>query len=93
MQLIAKHPYIKTEKKMTSIGQHEIEHDRCIYLYDEKVVTEHRTFPIEDVMDFSYRKILNHGGMLYLHTRQGVYTYIVKDSPESFIEAYRAYFK
>lgn len=93
MSLIAQHPYIKTERKVTSIEQFEIEHDRIIYLYNDKVVTQNREFPIKDVMDFSYREIANQGGILYLHTLQGVYTYIVKSSPEDFITAYRAYFK
>ena len=93
MSLIAQHPYIKTERKVTSIEQFEIEHDRIIYLYNDKVVTQNREFPIKDVMDFSYREIVNQGGILYLHTLQGVYTYIVKSSPEAFITAYRAYFK
>ena len=93
MSLIAKHPYIKTERKVTSIEQFEIEHDRIIYLYNDKVVTQNREFPIKDVMGFSYREIANQGGILYLHTLQGVYTYIVKSSPEDFITAYRAYFK
>ena len=93
MSLIAQHPYIKTERRVTSIEQFEIEHDRIIYLYNDKVVTQNREFPIKDVMDFSYREIANQGGILYLHTLQGVYTYIVKSSPEAFITAYRAYFK
>lgn len=93
MSLIAQHPYIKTERKVTSIEQFEIEHDRNIYLYNDKVITQNREFPIKDVMDFSYREIANQGGILYLHTLQGVYTYIVKSSPEAFITAYRAYFK
>ena len=93
MSLIAQHPYIKTERKVTSIEQFEIEHNRIIYLYNDKVVTQNREFPIKDVMDFSYREIANQGGILYLHTLQGVYTYIVKSSPEAFITAYRAYFK
>ena len=76
MSLIAEHPYIKTERKVTSIEQFEIEHDRIIYLYNDKVVTQNREFPIKDVMDFSYREIANQGGILYLHTLQGVYTYI-----------------
>ena len=93
MSLIAQHPYIKTERKVTSIEQFEIEHNRIIYLYNDKVVTQNREFSIKDVMDFSYREIANQGGILYLHTLQGVYTYIVKSSPEAFITAYRAYFK
>ncbi len=93
MYLIAQHPYTKTERKVTSTEQYEIEHDRCIYLYDEKVVTQNREFPIGDVMDFSYREITNQGGVLYLHTIQGVYAYTVKTSPVAFIEAYRSHFK
>lgn len=93
MSLIAQHPYIKIERKVTSNEQLEIEHDRIIYLYSDKVVTHYREFPIKDVMDFSYRKIADQGGILYLHTLQGVFTYIVKHSPEAFITAYRAYFK
>ena len=94
MYLIAQQPYIKTERKVTSTGQYEVEHDRCIYLYHDKVVTQDREFPIKDVMDFSYREITNKSGFLYLHTLQGlVYAYIVKSSPEAFIIAYRLYFK
>ena len=93
MSLIAQHPYIKIERKVTSFEQFEIEHDRIIYLYNDKVVTQYREFPIKVVMDFSYREIANQGGILYLHTLQGVYTYIVKSSPKDFITAYRAYFK
>ncbi|WP_339199153.1 hypothetical protein MKY27_07575 [Solibacillus sp. FSL R5-0449] len=93
MNLIAQHPYFKVERTVTGTEQFEIEHDRIIYLYNDKVVTQNREFPINIVMDFSYRKIANQGGILYLHTLQGVYTYIVKSSPEAFIHAYRAYFK
>lgn len=93
MSLIAQHPYIKVERKVTSIAQYEIEHARIIYLYNDKVVTQHREFPMKQVMDFSFREIANQGGILYLHTLQGVYTYIVKSSPEAFITAYRANFK
>lgn len=93
MSLIAQHPYIKTERIVTSTEQVEIEHDRIIYLYSDRVVTQNREFPIKDVMDFSYREIANQGGMLYLHTLQGIYTYVVKSSPKAFISAYRAFFK
>lgn len=93
MQLLAKHPYIKTERKLTSTLQYEVEHNRYIFLYNEKVVTEHREFPINEVMDFSYRKLTNQGGILYLHTTHGVYSYIVESSPQDFIEIFRIHFK
>lgn len=93
MKLISQHPYIKIERKVTSLEQIEIEHSRVIYLYDEKVVTQNREFPISIVTDFSYREIANHGGMLYLHTLSGLYTYQVKSSPKEFITMYKSYFK
>ncbi|MEK4425283.1 hypothetical protein [Solibacillus sp. FSL K6-1523] len=93
MSLIAQHPYIKIERIVTGLEQFEIKHDRIIYLYNNKVVTQYREFPIKIVMDFSYREIANQGGILYLHTLQGVYPYIVQSSPKAFITAYRAYFK
>ncbi|WP_341323610.1 hypothetical protein NSQ62_09095 [Solibacillus sp. FSL H8-0523] len=93
MSLIAQHPYIKIERKVTGLEQYQIELNRIIYLYKDKVITQYREFPIKDVTDFSYRVIANEGGILYLHTIQGVFPYIVKSSPEAFITAYRAYFK
>lgn len=93
MKLIAQHPYIKIERKITGREQLKIEHSRTISLYEEKVVTEHREFPIQKVTDFSYKAITNEGGMLYLHTLQGVFMYQVKQSPEEFITAYQQYFK
>ncbi|WP_244986999.1 hypothetical protein [Oceanobacillus caeni] len=63
-----------------------VEHQRTIYLYDNRIVTEHREFPIKDVLDISYRFIGGDGGLLYLYTSCGVYSYIVKSSPEDFVQ-------
>lgn len=93
MKLIAQHPYVKVERKVTAFQQIEVEHSRVIYLYEDKVVTQNRAFPIQIVTDFSYREIVNQGGMLYLHTLRGVYMYQVKCSPKDFIAAYKAHFK
>lgn len=93
MRLIAEQPYIKIKREVSSIEQKEIELKRTIYLYDEKVVTEHREFPIKDLMDMSYRLIGGTGGLLYLHTSKGVFSYTVKSSPEQFVKAYKDYIK
>src|SRR5699024_6423559 len=84
MSFIAKQPYIKVERKVTSISKYEVEHQRYLTLYDDRIVTQHRTFPIEAVLDMTYRKEVNHNGMLYLHTNQGVYSYVITSSPEDF---------
>lgn len=89
MQLIAEQSYIKVVREVSSIEQKNIEEPRKMVLYDEKIVTQHREFPVKDVLDISYRFIGPDGGLLYLHTTKGVYSYIVKTSPKSFVEAFK----
>ncbi|WP_404450619.1 hypothetical protein LG329_09695 [Virgibacillus necropolis] len=91
MHLIAVQPYIKVEREVNSIQQFNIEDERNIYLYSDKIVTKHRKFPIQDVLDVSYRAIGGTGGLLYLHTNGGLYTYTVKTSPQKFIDAFKEY--
>lgn len=93
MKLIAQHPYVKVERKVLGLEQIEVEHSRTIYLYEEKVITEHREFPIHLVTDISFKPIASEGGILYLHTLRGLYTYQVKSSPEALIAAYKLHFK
>ncbi len=81
------------ERVVTSLQQEDIKRERMLYLYSNKVITQRREFHIEDVLDFSYREISNQGGILYLHSLQGVYTYTVESSPEEFIQTFREYFK
>ncbi|GAB3798380.1 hypothetical protein [Virgibacillus kimchii] len=93
MDFIAKQPYVKVERKVSSIEQWDEEDQRMIYLYDEKVVTRHREFPITDVLDVSYKEVAGEGGILYLHTLKGVFPYTVKTSPEPFIDAFNRHIK
>jgi len=93
MYLLAEQPYVKVERQVGSIDQQDIEYQRTIYLYDEKIVTQHREFSIQDVMDMSYRPIGSSGGLLYLHTLKGVYSYTVKSSPQSFISIFKEQMK
>jgi hypothetical protein len=86
VEAIAKQEYIKIERKITSLEQIDMEHKRFLSLYPDKIVSFHREFPIEEVLDISYRKIGGEGaGLLYLHTIRGVYSYTVKSSPKEFI--------
>ena len=84
---------MKVERKVTNFQQVNIEHERVISLFEGKVVTQHRVFPMNIITDISFRTIANEGGFLYLHTLRGVYSYQVKSSPEAFISAYRTYCK
>ncbi|MGM8365816.1 hypothetical protein ACLIBG_10105 [Virgibacillus sp. W0181] len=91
MRLIAKQPYIKVIREVTRIEKKETEEERMLYLYENKVVTEYREFPIEEVLDMSYRKIGTKGGLLLMHTTKGLYSYTVKTGTEDFINAFQTY--
>ncbi|QKY70792.1 hypothetical protein [Lentibacillus sp. CBA3610] len=93
MTLIAKQPYIKVEREMTSVGKSYIEDDRILYMYEDRIASKHHEFPIEKVWDMSYRQVDGKGGLLYLHTSKGVMVYTVKDSPEDFIKVFKEIIK
>lgn len=89
MNWIAVQSYFKVERKITSLEQLTVVEDRLMYLYKERIVTKHREFPILDVFDLSYKQIGGEGGLLYLHTRQGVFSYTIKDHPQFFIDTFK----
>lgn len=89
MKLIAAQPYVKVDRQIARTGLYYVEDDRTLYLYDDRIVSRHHAFPIEKVWDMSYRPVNGKGGLLYLHTSEGVNVYTVKQSPERFIEMFR----
>ncbi|WP_164670509.1 hypothetical protein [Virgibacillus doumboii] len=93
MYLIAEHPYFKVQREVSSIEQIDVEYERLIYLYNDRVITKYHEFPLSDVLDMSYRVFGTEGGLLYLHTVKGVYTYTVKSSPKHFIDAFKEHVK
>ena len=93
MQVLATQAYSKTVREVTRIGKSEVEEKRMMYLYPEKLVTAHREFSIEKVLDMSFRKMGAEGGLLYVHTTSGVYSYTVDASPKAFIDVFKAQFK
>jgi hypothetical protein len=90
VEIVAEQEYVKVERKVDSIKQVDIEDRRYLRLYQNKITSKHREFPIQEVLDISFREVGSKGaGLLYLHTIRGVYTYTVKSSPMNFIEFYQ----
>lgn len=89
MNWIAQQSYYKIHREVTHTEQTTIVDDRSMYLYEHKVMTQYREFPIKDVLDMSFRKMGVEGGFLYLHTLQGVYSYTVRTDPSEFIDNFK----
>lgn len=90
MEWVAIQPYYKVQRKVLSTKQVAYEDARHLYLSRDKIVTHYREFSMDDVFDLSFRPMGESGGLLYLHTKYGVYSYMVKDNPEQFIRAYKS---
>lgn len=88
VRLLAEQPYVKVVRAVDWNSQKQTEEARMLYLYEDRLLTKHREFPIDSIYDISYRRIGKEGGLLYIHTDRGVYSYIVKSSPEKFIRIF-----
>ncbi len=86
LSLLYKQSFIKVLREVKGIEQKYIEKRYELFLYETKIVTPTKTFPITTVLDVSYRKSTEKYGTLYLHTNQGVFPYNVSSSPEKFIQ-------
>lgn len=93
MELLAVQPYVKVDKQIIDAEIIYSEEDRQIYLYHDRLVTKYREFSTRDISDLSFRKMGDEGGLLYVHTNRGIFSYTVLSSPESFIKAFRVHIK
>ncbi|GIN91625.1 hypothetical protein J6TS1_15860 [Siminovitchia terrae] len=93
MRLLAVQSYVKVQRQIIDAEIVYKEEDRQIYLYYDRLVTKHREFPTRDISDLSFRKMGDEGGLLYVHTSRGIFSYTVPSSPESFIKAFRIHIK
>lgn len=89
MKSIAVLTYYKVFRQIDIIEQKYIEQERNMHLYENKITTYSRQFPLEHIYDITFKKFHDEGGIVYLHTNHGVYSYPVKSSPDYFIQKYK----
>lgn len=85
MDIIAKHPYIKVIREVTGLEKTETKDHRELKLYKSKLTTRHREFLIEDLIDVATRIIGEDGGLIFIHTTRGLFTYTVETIDQNFI--------
>ncbi|KAB7672511.1 hypothetical protein [Bacillus sp. B1-b2] len=67
-------------------GQLSTEIEKTLILQDDKISSAEKTFPLDTIYDISYKQSINTYKILYLHTNHGVYSFVIKDDPEEWIE-------
>ncbi|MBO2944291.1 hypothetical protein JJQ72_09960 [Paenibacillus sp. F411] len=86
---LAVQPYYKVVRRVEATEQIVQEEDRELLMSPQCIESQNRTFNMKDVFDISYRNLGASGGMLYLHTRFGVYSYLVREDPSPFIKEFK----
>ncbi|MBW3114778.1 MULTISPECIES: hypothetical protein [Bacillaceae] len=86
--LICSQPFMKTERRIEDNQQFTVETEENLYLYSDRIVTPTRTFIMKEVLDMTSKPLSAYYTFLYLHTIEGVRTFVVKSSPERFISHY-----
>lgn len=54
-----------------------------------EITSNAHRFSLDHLYDLSYKPFTNGQGFLYLHTNQGVFSFVVSSNPETFIRAYQ----
>jgi len=91
--ILAIQKYIKVQREMDYINfkQKFIEEERNMYLYMDKIVTKHHEFPLNNIYDLSFKPFGKAGGILYIHTNNGVFTYNVDSDATEFINTFKQF--
>lgn len=87
---IAELPYYKVKREIIGIEQITVVDERFIQLYADKITTRYHEFHISKVFDISYRHLGSTEGFLYLHTKQGIFSYSIKTDPTGFMNVVKA---
>ncbi|ELK47613.1 hypothetical protein QRD89_05155 [Halobacillus sp. ACCC02827] len=87
--MICSHPVYWKERKIENNRQVYIEHEAVLELFEDRVQAPDEQFTMDQIHDVSYRGLSETYGFFYLHTIKGVRTFIVKETPLHWIEAFR----
>lgn len=83
--------YIEIERKIDFYFQmQQIEIQHKLQLNSEKIISTSHQFELSNVHDISHKTFSFGGGILYLHTNQGVFSYNIQVNPATFIHAFKS---
>jgi len=75
--------YIEKFEQKTRTSIHEI------ILDSYKITSAKYSFQLDRINDISYKPFSGNNGLLYLHTDEGVFTFLISVNPNEFINMYK----
>jgi hypothetical protein len=86
---VAIQSYVIIERMVANQAQTTKVYEHELHLFETTITSFHREFLVCNVYDMSFRMISGEEGFLYFHTNEGVFSFIVRDHPKSFITSYK----
>ncbi|MDW0110278.1 hypothetical protein [Sporosarcina aquimarina] len=87
--ILATLTYTVSQKTVGWIDQTISTNDCQLTLHETVIHSQHYSFPIDAVLDCSYKPFSDGSGLFYLHTNQGVRSFHVNMDPSFFLKAYQ----
>lgn len=81
-------PYFTVTRKIIDGSQVVIHEEQQLKMYKDKIMTSVSTFEFCDIYDISFRKLTKEIGILYLHTKKGLFPFKVREEPNRFIDEF-----
>ena len=83
--------YIEVERQIDFFYQmKQVEKRFELQLTMDGIITERHKFRLQHVYDVSHKPFSFGGGLLYLHTNQGVFSFQIQESPLHFIQGFKS---
>lgn len=88
-QIVSTIQYTIVERFIENFEQKSKVIIHTLILEKSAVISNAHRFQLEHVQDISYKNFSDGSGHLYLHTNQGVFSFVISKNPSLFINAYR----
>lgn len=89
MKIICSQVYIRVKREITSNQQHYIKTEEYLHLFEDRIHANNKHYLLKDIFDISFKSFSSNHGFLYLHTNQGVFSFLVQENPQPFIKWFK----
>lgn len=77
------------ERFIKNFEQQKIEIEQLLTMTQTSIYSNSHHFQLQNVFDMSYKPFSNGHGILYLHTNEGVFPFLISTNPAQFIQSYQ----
>lgn len=82
--------YTIVHRSIQDFVQKQIPYNYTLELTEIAIISNQRTFKLNRLFDISYKPFTNGQGFLYLHTDEGLFSFVISSDPTQFIQTCRS---